>query len=172
MVIYKDTDCAWDFSHSYTATFGDLIAGFAYTMELAGPSGAHYHLWLPEDVAKDKDKLNAIGEEARRIGDVVSMSWQPITPEVEAWFDADKPPKGYIRPDIKKLVQWHKDGKGYAKVFWRKGEKLMIDSFSLSALVAVYEALGDENKLSFEANFSKSSSVATKLIGFCFRHVK
>lgn len=139
--MYYDNNEAWTFRSSQTQVFGELIAGCAFDQELAGPQGVHIHVWLSPEIAASAEKRAEVEGEACRKWDVVSMSWSEATPDVDAWFGATKPPKGYVMAKLDTLVQWHEDGKGMARVFWGKGKRMSIDAFSLSALAALANAL-------------------------------
>jgi hypothetical protein len=169
MTMYADIDSVWDFQRSDTALFGNTIAGYAYASELAGPDGVHIHLWLPEDVADDPDKRNAVKSEACRIHDVVSISWSYVTPDVEAWFNSAEPPKGYIAGSLGNLIRWHAEGKGFAKAFWGKGERMTIDAYSLSALATVAENLNEENRARLAGMVARGPDGAQQAISLCFR---
>lgn len=53
---------------------------FAWTSELAGPEGAHYHVWLRRGLSKDDEQkhLREFKRAATRMGDPVSFSWDYI----------------------------------------------------------------------------------------------
>lgn len=165
--MYKDTYADWDFARSQTALFGDTLAGFAFTSELAGPGGCHIHIWLPEAVAEDPEQRKAVEAEASRIHDVVSMSWSPVTPDVEAWFGATKLPKGCVHGTLDALVAWHHEGKGLAPAFWGKGRRLTIDAFSLSALAAVADGLNEANREKLAGWIAEGPERCQEAIGKC-----
>lgn len=57
----------------------------AWTNELAGPDGAHYHVWIDEKYSDDTDKeyefLKKCEAAARNMGDVVRFSYDYVPSE-------------------------------------------------------------------------------------------
>lgn len=156
----------WNFERSEAALFGEMIAGFPVTTELAGPDGCHAHVWLP---AKADDALLAkVESEARAKRDIVSMSWEPFTPEVRAWLRSRTPPKGYVWAKMPAILA----DAGMINLFWGKGRKMMLDGFSRSALKAVYVALNEANQKKLSAMVEAGPNGLAKAVAICFSLVK
>lgn len=69
----------WDYERRYTDT---TYAGLAYSMELAGPQGAHFHFWVPRTTFAPRTAVKLAKIACRNQRDLVSSSWDwiPETP--------------------------------------------------------------------------------------------
>jgi len=60
-----------------------------------------------------------------------------------------------------------------ARFKWASEKKsVLCDLFTASAIIAVYDALNDENKAKVERMVAASPMLFSKVAGFCFEHVK
>lgn len=150
----------WDYKHSMTYAYGDKLAGCPYSEELAGPDGMHYHVWVP--VGTSAQERSCIAEEIRRERDMVSMSWDYLTPEVSGYSDE------FVEATMDALRLAMKEGR-IAKLCWPDGEHSSLDLFSVSALVGVHDALNEENQKRYTALLKKGATGLLKMVDMAFK---
>lgn len=149
---------AFDPERNMTTSFGEKLAGCPYDEELAGPDGMHFHVWVLKGTTQAR--LREIRKEIQASRDLVSMSYDYL-PDEEIELKDTNP------ASIEVLQAMVKEG-SMAKLRWPDGRKQVIDLFSASAIVKVYEALNESNREKFEGILAKGPGGLLKLAQISF----
>lgn len=153
---------AFDPKRNMTTSFGDTLAGCPYDEELAGPDGMHFHVWVPKGTSMKR--LREIRAEIASNRDLVSMSYDWLPEEAIELKDTNP-------ATIEVLQAMVKEG-SMAKLRWPDGKKQVIDLFSASAVVKVYEALNESNQEKFRGILGKGPGGLLKLVEISFGVMK
>lgn len=138
------------FERRHSKWIGHNYAGLEYDEQLAGPGGVDVILFVLPDTPKEQ--IERAKEEARNHSDVVDFVLLEIEP---AWLQAEKfvppapSPTGWLE-----AVRWVADNKQARRIDVETGALvpenksggMLMDLYSASAMVKVYDALNETNK--------------------------
>jgi len=129
--------------------------GLYWDGELAGPDGMNFMFFAPEGTTDEE--LEKAEEELRQNQDVIHCTVLFVPAEWVADDDRDKP----SATEEEKITKIRAIKEGV----FNKVDGVALDSFSASAIIAVYDAISAENKRKFAAlPVLKMANVAFKLV--------
>lgn len=148
---------ALDLTRIESVQTGHTLAGIHYDLELAGPGGCHITLFPTEqDTSESIRKAKEVAEYEH---DVVAITIRRIRTE-------DLPPEFQPKPDYSdkagswlEAVRWIVEHKAFRRIDVESGQLVpdnkrggtLVDLFSASAMIQVYEALSEANRAKLAA---------------------
>ena len=151
---------------------GETFAGLEYDTELAGSEGVRCFLFATETTTPEQ--LAAAEAEARQRRDVVDF----ITVRVpQAWLDEEAhQPAAQVEGGWLPAVRWIAEHWSARRVVPETGELvpedkrggMLLDAFSASGMLQVYEALSAPARATFQGqDLRVAHSIAFKLLAKC-----